>query len=149
VIALTDANQQIVTQYRYEPYGKTTLAGVADANTQQYTGRENDGTGLYYYRNRYYSPATARFISEDPLGWASGQTNAYAYVNGDPVSDTDPYGLAPGDKWYGYNDRTFQRWAHGEKAIMGRAPNENFTKDDIRDLWDQWQQLGCPVPGSR
>ncbi|MFM0045469.1 RHS repeat-associated core domain-containing protein [Paraburkholderia sediminicola] len=93
VIALTDANQQIVTQYRYEPYGKTTLAGAADANPQQYTGRENDGTGLYYYRNRYYSPQTGRFISEDPVGWASGQTNAYAYVNGNPVSLYDPFGL--------------------------------------------------------
>jgi RHS repeat-associated protein len=93
VIALTDANQQIVTQYRYEPYGKTTLAGVADANTQQYTGRENDGTGLYYLRGRYYDPSTARFISEDPVGWASGQTNAYAYVGGNPVQFSDPSGL--------------------------------------------------------
>ncbi|MFM0027625.1 DUF6531 domain-containing protein [Paraburkholderia madseniana] len=93
VIALTDANQHIVTQYRYEPYGKTTLAGAADANTQQYTGRENDGTGLYYYRNRYYSPSTARFISEDPIGWESGQTNAYAYVGGNPVQLNDPFGL--------------------------------------------------------
>ncbi|WP_408506281.1 RHS repeat-associated core domain-containing protein [Paraburkholderia sediminicola] len=46
-----------------------------------------------YYRNRYYSPTTARFISEDPIGWASGQTNAYAYVNGNPVSLHDPYGF--------------------------------------------------------
>ncbi|WP_442955511.1 RHS repeat-associated core domain-containing protein [Paraburkholderia sp. MPAMCS5] len=38
-----------------------------------------------YYRNRYYSPATGRFITEDPIGWASGQTNAYAYVSGNPV----------------------------------------------------------------
>ncbi|MFM0080388.1 DUF6531 domain-containing protein [Paraburkholderia sediminicola] len=93
VIALTDANQQSQTQYRFEPYGKTTQTGVADPNLQQYTGRENDGTGLYYYRNRYYSPTTARFISEDPIGWASGQTNAYAYVNGNPVSLYDPFGL--------------------------------------------------------
>ncbi|MFM0734149.1 DUF6531 domain-containing protein [Paraburkholderia sediminicola] len=93
VIALTDANQQIVTQYRYEPYGTTTQSGAADVNPQQYTGRESDGTGLYYYRNRYYSPSTARFISEDPIGYASGQTNAYAYVNGNPVSLYDPFGL--------------------------------------------------------
>jgi RHS repeat-associated protein len=93
VIALTDANQQSQTQYGYEPYGKATQAGAADPNPQQYTGRENDGTGLYYYRNRYYSPQTGRFISEDPLGWASGQTNAYAYVGGNPVQLTDPSGL--------------------------------------------------------
>jgi uncharacterized protein RhaS with RHS repeats len=36
---------------------------------------------------------TARFISEDPIGWASGQTNAYAYVGGNPVQFTDPAGL--------------------------------------------------------
>jgi uncharacterized protein RhaS with RHS repeats len=35
----------------------------------------------------------ARFISEDPIGWASGQTNNYAYVGGDPVSFTDPSGM--------------------------------------------------------
>jgi RHS repeat-associated protein len=48
---------------------------------------------LYYYRNRYYSPQTGRFISEDPIGWASGQTNAYAYVGGNPVQFSDPEGL--------------------------------------------------------
>ncbi|CAG4913988.1 RHS repeat-associated core domain-containing protein [Paraburkholderia saeva] len=94
VIALTDSDQQILTQYRYEPYGATTLTGAADVNTQQFAGRENDGTGLYYYRNRYYSPQTGRFISEDSIGYASGQTNAYAYVGGNPVQFSDPFGEA-------------------------------------------------------
>jgi RHS repeat-associated protein len=94
VIALTDAGQRIRTQYSYEPYGQTKLSGDDDVNVQQYTARENDGTGLYYYRNRYYSPGIGRFTSEDPLGWASGQTNAYAYVNGNPVQNIDPLGLA-------------------------------------------------------
>jgi RHS repeat-associated protein len=94
VIALTDAGQRIRTQYSYEPYGQTKLSGDDDVNVQQYTARENDGTGLYYYRERYYNPSTGRFISEDPIGWASGQTNAYAYVNGNPVQFTDPTGEA-------------------------------------------------------
>ena len=47
---------------------------------------------MHYYRGRYYSPATGRFISEDPIGWASGQTNAYAYVGGNPVQFADPFG---------------------------------------------------------
>ncbi|MFL9951617.1 RHS repeat-associated core domain-containing protein [Paraburkholderia agricolaris] len=46
-----------------------------------------------YYRNRYYSPQTGRFISEDPIGYASGQTNAYAYVGGNSVQFSDPSGL--------------------------------------------------------
>ena len=43
---------------------------------------------MYCYRNRYCNPATGRFIGEDPIGWASGQTNAYAYVGGNPVQLT-------------------------------------------------------------
>jgi RHS repeat-associated protein len=49
---------------------------------------------MYYYRNRYYSPGTGRFVSEDPIRWASGQANANA--NGNPVSFTNPLGLSRG-----------------------------------------------------
>jgi RHS repeat-associated protein len=73
---------------------QTTLSGTPSDNRQQYTGRENDGTGLYYYRARYYHAGCARFISEDPIGWASGQTNNYAYVGGSPVMRRDPSGFS-------------------------------------------------------
>jgi RHS repeat-associated protein len=95
-VRLLDANQAKVVDYTYEPYGRTT-ADATNGNTQQYTGRENDNPGnaggLYYYRARYYMPGCARFISEDPIGWASGQTNNYGYVKGNPVSYVDPEGL--------------------------------------------------------
>lgn len=91
-LMLLDAAQAKVTGYAYDPYG-VTQAEVTTGNTQQYAGRENDGTGLYYYRSRYYMPGIARFISEDPIGWSSGQTNNYAYVAGDPISFLDPTGL--------------------------------------------------------
>lgn len=57
-----------------------------------YTGRENDGTGGYYYRARYYSPSFGRFISGDPIGLAGG-LDIYAYVRGNPLSGIDPLGL--------------------------------------------------------
>ncbi|MFX3551534.1 RHS repeat-associated core domain-containing protein [Ralstonia mannitolilytica] len=91
ILMATDAAQATVTSYSYDAYGATLQTGTND-NSQQYTGRENDGTGLYYYRARYYSPQMGRFISQDPIGWASGQTNNYAYVNGNPISYTDPEG---------------------------------------------------------
>jgi RHS repeat-associated protein len=91
--ALTDSSGAFTTQYTYDPYGQTSSSGSASANRQQYTGRENDGTGLYYYRARYYSPGFGRFISGDPIGLAGG-INTYAYVNGSPTSNVDQLGLA-------------------------------------------------------
>ncbi|MFX3591092.1 RHS repeat-associated core domain-containing protein [Ralstonia mannitolilytica] len=92
ILMATDAAQATVTSYSYDAYGATLQTGTND-NSQQYTGRENDGTGLYYYRARYYSPQMGRFISQDPIGWASGQTNNYAYVKANPINFADPYGL--------------------------------------------------------
>ena len=74
----------------YEPYGEVTSTGTSD-NSYQYTGRENDGNGLYYYRARYYSQSLKRFISEDPMGLAAG-LNSYSYVHDDPLNRFDPMG---------------------------------------------------------
>ena len=92
VIALTDSTGAIQTEYSFEPYGKPTASGAADTNSQSYTAREDDATGLLYYRARYLSPSLNRFVSEDPIGWQSGQTNEFAYVGGNPLSRTDPTG---------------------------------------------------------
>lgn len=93
-IALTDTTGAIVQQYVYEPYGQVVLSNPSSAltNPYQYTGRENDGTGLYYYRARYYDPLSKRFISEDPIGLAGGP-NGYAYTGDNPLGSVDPSGL--------------------------------------------------------
>ncbi|AMZ71426.1 MULTISPECIES: RHS repeat-associated core domain-containing protein [Pseudomonas] len=90
--ALSDSSGSSTTQYTYGPYGHTNTSGSASANSLQYTGRENDGSGLYYYRARYYSPSFGRFISEDPIELAGG-INIFIYALGNPASLTDPLGL--------------------------------------------------------
>ena len=92
-VALTGPAGAVQTRYTYEPFGGTTASGSTSGNSLQYTGREADGTGLYYYRARYYHPALHRFISEDPLGGAGGDANLYAYVENNPLNFTDPLGL--------------------------------------------------------
>ena len=79
------------TTYTYEPFGKTTVTG-GSANPFQFTGRENDGNGLYYYRARYYQPRLQRFIVEDPIGLLGGDVNLYSYVGQNPILKTDPSG---------------------------------------------------------
>ncbi|HXI38740.1 MAG TPA: RHS repeat-associated core domain-containing protein [Bryobacteraceae bacterium] len=64
-LALTDSAGTTQTQYTYEPFGKTTSSGVSSSSTFQYTRRQNDATGLYYYRASYYYPTLGWFISED------------------------------------------------------------------------------------
>jgi RHS repeat-associated protein len=82
-------------EYTYEPLGAATNIGLAaPATDMQFTGRENDGNGLYYYRARYYAPQWGRFVGEDPIGFAGGP-NLYAYADQDPVGKTDPSGRGP------------------------------------------------------
>ena len=90
---VTANNGPIATSYTYQPFGATTVGGTANGNSYQYTGRENDGTGLYFYRARYYSPAYQRFIAQDPIGFRGGDTNLYGYVRNNPISFVDPAGL--------------------------------------------------------
>jgi RHS repeat-associated protein len=91
-VALADANGTPATDYTYEPFGRTSVSGVPSLNPFRFTGRENDGNGLYYYRARYYDPIRSQFLSEDPLGLAGG-LNLFAYVAGNPVNFGDPSGL--------------------------------------------------------
>jgi len=87
------AGTTVTTTYAYDPYGVTTTAGSANTSPYKFTGRQDDGTGLYYFRARYYNPAWGRFISEDPVGLAGG-IDLYAYANGNPVLSIDPWGLS-------------------------------------------------------
>lgn len=41
-----------------------------------------------------YDPIVGRFLEQDPLGLAGGDTNLYRYVNNSPLNGTDPLGLS-------------------------------------------------------
>jgi RHS repeat-associated protein len=119
VIAQANDDQTIGNFYAYSPYGQAIALGTDDGNLLQYTGRENDGTGLYYYRARYYDPILKRFISEDPIGIA-GALNFAAYVGGNPVNFSDPDGL---QKWpYRDYHRAMEEWPDSRtETCLGQA----------------------------
>ncbi len=91
----THDSGNIATSYEYDSFGNPTTTGNI-TSPYSFTGREYDPeSGLYYYRARYYNPQTGRFISEDPIGFDSGDINLYRYVNNSPLNYTDPSGLCP------------------------------------------------------
>jgi RHS repeat-associated protein len=57
-------------------------------------GLGDPDTGLVHFGARDYDPATGRWTSKDPLGFAAGDANLYAYAGNDPVNWLDPTGLA-------------------------------------------------------
>lgn len=94
-VGVGDSSGAVQASYTYDPYGVTSISGTAGINQYQFTGRENDGNGLYYYRSRYYSPLFGRFISEDPTGFNGGDVNLYGYVLENPANFRDPSGQCP------------------------------------------------------
>ncbi len=147
-LTLSSGQGASATTYTYEPFGKTTVAGNS-ANAFQYTGRENDGTGLYYYRARYYSPGLQRLISEDPMGFAGGDLNLYAYVMNNPTRFVDPLGLdwfrPPSDPYIVGRDHTPVRPGKDiGKFIEDYVPAMHTLAEFHDALVDMGLELGLP-----
>ncbi|MCR9258068.1 MAG: RHS repeat-associated core domain-containing protein, partial [Alphaproteobacteria bacterium] len=90
IIAHTDSTGARVQTNTYDAYGNP---GATNAGLFQYTGQVwLADAGVYHYKNRTYHAELGRFMQADPIGH-SGGVNLYAYVGGDPVNFTDPWGL--------------------------------------------------------
>ncbi|MEJ8307395.1 RHS repeat-associated core domain-containing protein [Saccharibacillus sacchari] len=106
-VALTDEQGQVTDTYTYDTYGERLSHEGASTQPFQYNGRDGvqtDTNGLYQMRARYYNPEIKRFVNRDVLSGSIGNgltMNRYAYVNGNPVSFIDPFGLsADGATWW-------------------------------------------------
>ncbi len=92
---VTDSSGAVVNEYIYDAFGNRISVTETVSNPYGFTAREYDPeSGLYFYRARYYDPQAGRFISSDPIGFAGGDSNLYAYVFNDPANLVDPKGLS-------------------------------------------------------
>ncbi len=91
---------EIHNRILYNSYGQRNFTSPELGESRYgYTGREHDEeTGALYLRARNYDPALGRFMSQDPIGRHSGDTNYYRYVANNPVAGRDPSGLV---EWSG------------------------------------------------
>ena len=77
----------------YGPYGKQRYHQGTQGTPKGFTGQYNDAlTGLDYYNARYYDPVVGVFLSADSVQGNMAGMNPYAYVGGNPETDTDPTG---------------------------------------------------------
>ena len=86
----------IANHITYDAWGQiTSETNTAIDEIYGYAGRETDEEShLNFNRARYLDPAAGRWISEDPIGFAAGDTNLASYVGNSPADATDPSGLA-------------------------------------------------------
>jgi len=90
--ALTNPLGGVVASYAFDPYGNPTGPATGVENPFGYNGQYTDPeSGLQYLAARYYDPATAQFLTRDPI---AGETRApYDYANDSPTNYSDPTGL--------------------------------------------------------
>ena len=118
---LTDQNAVIKDTYNYDPFG--TMLSHTGTTTQPFIflgeyGVEQESSGLYYARARYYDAANGRFLSKDAYDYNlnNPQTiNRYVYSTNNPVSIFDYTGL------YGEQDNS-----SGHTGVYGNKDNEVF-----------------------
>ena len=88
-----------------------------------YNGRlgvSADDIGLYYMRQRYYNPEIKRFVNQDVIRGSianSQSLNRYSYVQGNPISYTDPFGLSPLKAMLSGTG-----WVHSVFGLLGCIP---------------------------
>jgi RHS repeat-associated protein len=132
----------------YSAFGAMLSETGTSPNRLKYTGREDDGTGLYYYRARYYDPETGRFISEDPLGFGARDVNFYAYVGNNPVNFNDPSGKIIGIDdlvvWGGL--KTAQYAVRGISYVFGNPMTTEQINKMHSSLMSAWKTTTAVTP---
>ena len=90
------------SQGRFFPYGEDrTSVNYPQSGQLWFATYADNGTGMYYADQRWYSSAPGRFLSPDPYMAITGGNdpgnpqswNKYPYVRNDPVNFNDPEGL--------------------------------------------------------
>src|SRR5207248_10499014 len=119
--------------YAYDPYGAASVLTPdwAARGASLYAWRDlfqgirlDPATGLYYYRNREYSPTLGRFLQNDPLGFGGGDPNLYRAEGNDPAGSVDPAGLY---EWP-WSKNARWRWEGSLIGDVVDAPLEGLRK---------------------
>jgi len=121
------------------------LMDAKGTEVASYTYVTTDDNGLYYMRQRYYNPEIKRFVNQDVLTGSIGNSqslNRYSYVQGNPVSYTDPFGLSP---FAGMFEGT--TLIHGVLGVLGCVPFFGVAFN-VLDAWVYFECDKDPFMGT-
>ena len=134
--AITDINGNVTDTFEYDTYGNLVSRTGTSAVIFLYNGRDGvvtDSNGLIYMRARYYSPELRRFINADIIAGEISNAvtlNRYAYANGNPVSNIDPFGLsAERGQETSVNQSNTSIIEDLARLLIGNPVNNWFTKN--------------------
>jgi RHS repeat-associated protein len=135
--ALLDEAGELAWKAQLDVFGVAHVDVMKTACPWRFPGQyEDEETGLYYNRFRYYDPLAGRYVSQDPIRLAGGD-NLYGYVP-DPLAWIDPLGLNCGRK----GERIARRYLEGEGFnVLGSIQNRSghgidiVARDGVGALW--------------
>ena len=93
----SNINGDVMSTYRYDPFGILTSGSINDGNSFRYLAQfgirtYNLSSDIVFMRSRLYDPEHGRFLSLDPLLYEGSPTNPYTYANNNPLFYKDPSG---------------------------------------------------------
>lgn len=116
ITAMLDADQNVVTRYEYDGFGRFLgmWGRMASTNRYRFSSKEIiPQAGIYYYGYRFYDPNFGRWLNRDPIG-ERGDFNLYNFSANSPVSGFDINGL-----WYSGPLINAAKYAAEEEALGG------------------------------
>jgi RHS repeat-associated protein len=161
--AMSNSTGALVQVLDYHPFGEMRLDWRFSSSfdeQRKFTGYELDrDTGLNYASARYYNAIIGRFISQDPVFLALGNSelvksltgsqlqsvlldpqnlNAYAYARNNPIINTDPTGL--------FSLNPINLFSYNTQITIGSWANNAYTNNSLaRYALDHPYQAGIAI----
>jgi RHS repeat-associated protein len=124
-LVVDTADGTVAQRMDYDVFGNVTLDTNPGFQPFGFAGGIYDrDTKLVHFGAREYDVETGHWTTKDPIDFWGGDTNLYAYVQGDPVNWTDPSGLKPGDLFP--SEKEAARQALKDVNAQSKALNREF-----------------------
>lgn len=101
-----------------------------------------------YLRARYYDPATAQFLSRDPM--VATTRSPYGYVAGNPLNQSDPWGLfattggensSPDDPWFSWSQAIQDSYIRARGQLQGLQDAQVQLQEHPDNLFNSNRQV--------